>query len=201
MKTINEIYQTYDAILKKDIWYLNGGVFYPKDRVPPKDLQDAVNRYKTLVLKLDALRLEAINLKKRYNMKTITIKVNDEATEEKVVSLLKEHAPEMFEAEFSMLGYLRDIETGVEYELYSLGKAHEKRLRALLKIWEWKEKNDKGGAKNYAIFLRVESETFGLSPRGMYENNTELPYFSTEEIAQRALKELEAEYKVVFNVK
>lgn len=142
-------------------------------------------------------------------MKTITIKVNDEATEEKVVSLLKEHAPEMLGEEFSMVKYLTDIQTGVDYDCYFLAKAHEERLNALLKIWEWKEKNDgafgwgevmNGCIQKYFISYECADEKFEIGFLRSYVNTTEIPYFSTQEIAQRALKELEAEYKVVFNV-
>lgn len=147
-------------------------------------------------------------------MKTITIKVNDEATEEKVVSILKEHAPEMLVEEFSMLKYLRAINNAVLSTCYfSIAPCNLKRLSALLKIWEWKEKND--GAFGWGNVVRRESMYLVVYDIGAEEltwgfinntyecltANTELPYFSTESIARRALKELEAEYKVVFYVK
>jgi len=150
-------------------------------------------------------------------MKTITIKVNDEATEEKVVSLLKEHAPEMLEEEFSVLEYYRTLEkVYTEHNTlkfgYVPGSAVKimQRLSALLKIWEWKEKNDgafgwgevmNGCIQKYFISYECADEKFEIGFLRSYVNTTEIPYFSTQEIANRALKELEAEYKVVFNVK
>jgi len=145
-------------------------------------------------------------------MKTITIKVNDGTTEEKVVSLLKEHAPEMLEEEFSMLGYLRAINSAVLSTCYfSITSCNLKRVSALLKIWEWKEKNDgafgwgevsSNSTVRYCVSYDLTKKQFFWSDCWRDEVQvTELPYFSTESIANRALKELEAEYKVVFNVK
>jgi len=148
-------------------------------------------------------------------MKTITIKVNDEATEEKVVSLLKEHAPEMLEEEFSMLTYYQTLHNAmVEYpDCWTPSSAIRNRLSALLKIWLWKEKNDGkfgwGEVKKdivdkhqiVQVVYDYSNEKLDSMSWSSLVFTTETPLFSTHAIAQRALKELEAEYKVVFNVK
>lgn len=126
--------------------------------------------------------------------------------------------------DFSMLRYFRILKASVcEYQLMvgpskMVGKTL-KRLNALIKIWEWKEKNDgKSGGDWYVAFNKAGEifEVLGVgasTPRGrldvsdgilgtnFYYTNTELPRFSSFEIADRALKVLEQEYKIVFNVK
>jgi len=148
-------------------------------------------------------------------MKTITIKVNDEATEEKVVRLIKEYEPELLEDNMRMCSYYRVLRSYSEYWneagcLTQYDKEIAIRIRALLKIWEWKEENDgafgweevlSNGISKYQVIYDCEDEEFRIDFFEYCVCVTELPYFSRQQIAKRALKELEAEYKVVFNVK
>lgn len=85
-----------------------------------------------------------------------------------------------------------------------------KRLNALIKIWEWKEKNDgefgvqevmKAGTPKYFIYYQLEDKKLKIDVWCYCVFQTELPLFSSLKIADSALKELEQEYKIVFNVK
>lgn len=141
---------------------------------------------------------------------------NIEVSEESLRKVIKKH-PELVEIkkerplgdDFSMLWYLREL----NYDFHTHSQYHipkiEKRLNALIKIWEWKEKNDgKFGyyevfdinMKKWHLLYNRQSNKMNIGEFYYYVENTELPYFSSAEIAKEALKELEAEYKIVFNV-
>ena len=85
-----------------------------------------------------------------------------------------------------------------------------KRLNALIKIWEWKEKHDgkfgveevmEAGTPKYFIYYQLEDKKLKIDVWCYCVFQTELPLFSSLKIADSALKELEQEYKIVFNVK
>lgn len=149
------------------------------------------------------------------------IKLNNvEVDKAELVKLKKEH-PEYFEEEkplgddFSMLWYLEFLLGCVDYYSRNISQNIQtvdtvsKRLNALIKIWEWKEKNDgKFGVEEwmrrnakYRVEYSLDTNEFILDHSIGFLINSELPYFSSEEITYRAIVELEQEYKIVFNVK
>jgi len=123
-------------------------------------------------------------------MSTITID-GKEYNKEKVLKLIEENK-EVFDVKPLTLGYatMLDILEGAL-----------KRLNALIKIREWKEENDNGiGAYWYIVFAIPEGKFYVAGSDATYAN-PDLPRFSSSKIAERALTELEQEYKIVFNVK
>lgn len=139
-------------------------------------------------------------------MSTITID-GKEYNKEKVLKLIEESG-ENFSVkplgdDFSMLGYLWDQYRALHHAScagYESIESTSTRLEAVINIWKWKEKNDHGiGACWYIVFDMSEG-LFGVLGSNATCNNPELPRFSSNKIAQRALEELENEYKIVFNV-
>lgn len=145
------------------------------------------------------------------------IKLNNfEVDKAELVKLYKEK-PELFKDDekplgddFSMLEYLRVLKKTVEdalggvswkyYQEYNMTVVR-KRLNALIKIWDWKEENDhKIGSDWHTVFDMTEGRFEVLGSNATY-TNAEIPRFSSFKIAERALTELEQEYKIVFNVK
>lgn len=166
------------------------------------------------------------NSKDKLSKSTIKID-NLEISEEILRKLIKEH-PELLDIkkegplgnDFSMLEYIKDI-----YKIVSvarglktfylnrstiyLNRSTITRLRALIKIWEWKDKNDGAfgdkevfntNTTKWNVYYFCDTKKLHISLYQYTKNNTELPDFSSEEIAEKSLKELEAEYKIVFNV-
>lgn len=137
---------------------------------------------------------------------------NIEVSEESLRKVIKEH-PELLDIKkgrplgdnFSMLGYLNQLRVVT----FAFNTTTEERLNALIKIWTWKEENDgQFGDKDvfdediqkFGIYYDCWSKNPGIMDSYSMIENTELPHFSSQEIAEKALKELEAEYKIVFNV-
>lgn len=137
---------------------------------------------------------------------------NIEVSEESLRKVIKEH-PELLEIkrerplgdDFSMLEYLNQL----RHVTFAFKQTTEKRLNALLKIWEWKNNNDgqfgdkevfDENTKKWNIYYNCGSENLEITDRHFGIEGTELPFFSSKKITEKALKELEAEYKIVFNV-
>ena len=157
------------------------------------------------------------NMTSKDKLSKSTIKIDNlEISEESLRKMIKEH-PELLDIkkerplgdDFSMLGYLRDLDSTLSgSDLLGLDKT-EIRINALIKIWEWKEKNDEafgdkevfnGDIRKCNVCYSCYRKELDVTDTFSVLENTELPYFSSKEIAKKALKELEAEYKVVFNV-
>lgn len=139
------------------------------------------------------------------------IKLNNvEVDKAELVKFCKEN-PQLFKEkgkplgdDFSMLGYLEVLKCCMHYypKTSIVIETGLKRLNALIKIWEWKEKNDDVVIDDWSYLVLLHDRHNKFKVRGRFEiNNPELPRFSSEEIAERALKELKQEYKIVFNVK
>lgn len=141
---------------------------------------------------------------------------NIEVSEESLRKVIKEH-PELLEVkkerplgdDFSMLGYIKNIDLNYRTARFHLRNSTLTRINALLKIWEWKEKNDRQfgykevfdeNTTKWSVYYFCWSKKLDITYINFIISHAELPYFSSEEIAEKALKELEAEYQIVFNV-
>ncbi len=76
--------------------------------------------------------------------------------------------------------------------------------KAMATIKKWSHDNDKETISNWYYYMELNTILDCIIIRYNYNEYYKLhsiPYYSSQEIAEQSLKELEAEYKILFNIK